>query len=391
MTARSGAGSAVQGPVGVGLIGAGNISDEYLTGLRAALDVRVLGIADLDTGRAAAQAERHGVPFSGGVTELLSRADIELVVNLTIPAVHAEVSLQALGAGKHVWTEKPLALDRAAARRVLEAARDRSLLVGNAPDTVLGEGIQTSQALLDAGRIGAPQTLLTLMQGPGPDGWHPRPQFLFEPGAGPLFDIGPYYVTTMVQLLGPVVSVQALGHRARDERVIGSGPDAGTTFPVRVDTHLSVLTTFASGVVGTSIYSFDSPQRRQLFELTGDSGALRVPVSGFDGPTELLDGEDRTHSWTTEPARGRPRSRGAGVVDLARAIRTGDPVRCGGELAYHVLDVLVSIEESASAGGTPVAVTSTAGRPRPVPPEWDPRHATVTPEPSQTPEREADR
>src|SRR6185312_6586099 len=146
----------------------------------------------------------------------------------TIPAAHAEVGLAAIAAGKHVWAEKPMALRRDDARRLLEAAGAAGLVVGNAPDTILGEGIQHSQHLLDDGEIGAPRTLLTLMQGPGPDSWHPRPQFLFARGAGPLFDIGPYYVSTMVQLLGSIVEVEALGSRPRATRVVGSGPDAGT-------------------------------------------------------------------------------------------------------------------------------------------------------------------
>jgi predicted dehydrogenase len=363
-------------PVGVGVIGAGNISDEYLKTLTAAPDVEVLGIADIDMVRAAEQAARYGIPFSGGVEQLLVLPGVELVVNLTIPAAHADLTLQAIRAGKHVWAEKPMALDRSAARRVLAEADAAGLLVGNAPDTILGEGIQTSAALLASGRIGAPQTVLTLMQGPGPDAWHPRPQFLFARGAGPLFDIGPYYVTTLVQLLGPIESVFALGHRAQHERVVGSGPDAGTRFPVDVDTHLSVLTRFASGVVGTSVYSFDSAQRRQLFEITGSSGVLRVPVSGFDGDSEVLDGDDRSTAWASVPPEGAHRERGVGVVDLARAIRSDGEPRASGRLAYHVLDVMLAIEESAAAG-SPVFIESTATAVPQVPPEWDPTARTA--------------
>lgn len=367
-------------PVGVGIIGAGNISDEYLTTLTAAPDVSVRAIADLDVERAATQAERYGIPFHGSVDELLERDDVELVVNLTIPAAHAELTLRAVRAGKHAWAEKPMALDRASAREILDAARTAGVLVGNAPDTILGEGIQTSAALLRDGRIGEPQTVLTLMQGPGPDAWHPRPQFLFARGAGPLFDIGPYYLTTLVQLLGPIAEVSAFGHRARQERVVGSGSDAGTRFPVEVDTHLSVLTRFAGGVVGTSIYSFDSPQRRQLFEITGDSGVLRVPVSGFDGPTGLLNGDDREKEWTDVEAEGAPRTRGVGVVDLARAVRGSTAPRASAQLAYHVLDVLLAIEESAAAG-EPVRIASSVASVPDLKPTWNPR--TVMTDPTQ--------
>ncbi|GAB3397511.1 Gfo/Idh/MocA family oxidoreductase [Humibacter soli] len=373
-------------PVGVGVIGAGNISDEYLSTLRAAPDVELLGIADLDIARAAEQAEKYGIPFSGTADELLDLRGVELIVNLTIPAVHAEVTLRAIQKGKHVWAEKPIALDRADARRVLDAAAAAGVLVGNAPDTILGEGIQTAAALLASGRVGAPQTVLTLMQGPGPDAWHPRPQFLFARGAGPLFDIGPYYVTTLVQLLGPIESVSAAGHRAQSERIIGSGPDAGTRFPVEVDTHLSVLSRFASGVVGTSVYSFDSPQRRQLFEITGSTGVLRVPVSGFDGDTDVLDGDDRNTEWVSAPAVGSHRERGVGAVDLARAVRSHGSPRASAQLAHHVLDVMLAIEESA-ASGAPVDIRSTAAPVAPVPPDWDP---TAAWDPDQTPHDTAD-
>jgi predicted dehydrogenase len=260
-------------------------------------------------------------------------------------------------------------MDRASAQRVLAAADAAGVSVGNAPDTILGAGIQTAQRLLADGAIGAPQTVLTLMQGPGPESWHPRPQFLFARGAGPLFDIGPYYLTTLVQLLGPVAQVAAAGHRAQAERVIGTGPDAGTRFPVDVDTHVSVLTRFRSGIVGTSIYSFDSAVRRQRFEITGEHGVLRVPVSGFNEPPAVLPGTEPDAGWTDIPPAGEPRDRGVGVLEMARAIRAGLPPRASGQLAYHVLDVLLAIEESASSG-RPVEVASTAGLVLPLDAGW---------------------
>lgn len=342
--------SAAAGPTRVAIIGAGNVSDEYLRALTAYPDLAVTAVADLDPARARAQAEKYGIAVSGTATEILRREDVDLVVNLTIPAAHAEVALAAIEAGKHVWGEKPLTLDRASARAVLDAAQAHGVVVGNAPDTILGPGIQTSHRLLAEGAIGAAHTVLTLMQGPGPDAWHPRPQFLFAKGAGPLFDIGPYYVSTLVQLLGPVATVSAVGQTPRTERVIGSGPDAGTRFPVEVSTHVSVVTTFVSGVVGTSVYSFDSPVQRQLFEVSGADGTMEVPVSGFDGPTRLLTGAERDTEWRTVPAQGVPSGRGVGVLEMARAIRAARTPRAGGELAYHALDVMLSIEESIEAG-----------------------------------------
>jgi predicted dehydrogenase len=374
--AASGAAAPGTGPVRVGIIGAGNVTGQYLPSLRSYPDIEVAGIADLDVARARAVAQEYELGFAGTTAGLLAQDDIELVVNLTIPAAHAEVALAAIASGRHVWGEKPLATDRESARAVLDAADAAGVAVGSAPDTILGQAIQQSQRLLDAGAIGAPQTLLTLMQGPGPERWHPRPQFLFAPGAGPLFDIGPYYLTTMVQLLGPVERVEAAGHRAQAERVIGSGPDAGTRFAVGVDTHLSVVTRFRSGVVGTSVYSFDSWVRRQAFEISGERGTMDVPVSGFDGPTRLLRDPDQPDGWETLPPPGHPRDRGAGVLEMARAIRAGQPPRASGRLAYHVLDVLLAIEESA-ASGQPVEITSTTDPVMALDEDWNPAAATL--------------
>jgi predicted dehydrogenase len=356
-------------PVQVGIVGAGNVSGQYLRSLITYPDIQVRGIADLDLDRAKAQAAAYGIGFAGPVAELLAIDEIELVVNLTTPAVHADVALAVIGSGRHLWGEKPLTMDRGSAQAVLAAADAAGLAVGNAPDTILGAGIQTAQRLLADDAIGAPHTVLTLMQGPGPESWHPRPQFLFARGAGPLFDIGPYYLTTLVQLLGPVAQVEAAGHRAQAERVIGTGPDAGTRFPVEVDTHVSVLTRFRSGAVGTSIYSFDSAVRRQRFEITGERGVLRVPVSGFNEPPALLRATEPDAGWSGIPPAGEPRDRGVGVLEMARAIRAGLPPRASGQLAYHVLDVMLAIEESAGSG-RPVEVASTVGPVQPLDAGW---------------------
>ena len=369
-------GPGASGPVRVGIVGAGNVSDQYLPTLLSYPDIEVRGIADLDVSRARTQAAAYGIGVAGSVAELLAGQDLELVVNLTTPAAHADVALAVIGSGRHLWGEKPLTPDRASAQAVLKAAEAAGVSVGNAPDTILGAGIQTSQRLLAAGTIGAPQTVLTLMQGPGPEAWHPRPQFLFAPGGGPLFDIGPYYLTTMVQLLGPIAAVEAAGHRARAERVIGSGPDAGTRFPVEVDTHVSVITKFRSGVVGTSIYSFDSPAARQRFEITGEHGAMQVPVSGYDGATRVLSAATPDGGWAELPAGGESRDRGIGVLEMARAIRAGRAPLASGALAYHVLDVMLAIEESASTG-RPVDVASSAPVVRPLPEDWSAASRTL--------------
>ncbi|TDV39728.1 Gfo/Idh/MocA family protein [Actinophytocola oryzae] len=363
------------GPVGVGLIGAGVISDTYLENLTAFPDVRVLMVSDLDLPRAAAQAEKHGVPRSGSVAELLADQEIELVVNLTIPAAHVDVGVAALDAGKHVWAEKPLALDRESGRKLLGTAAEKGLRVASAPDTVLGAGMQTARRAVERGRIGEPRTALAVFQTPGPESWHPAPEFLFQTGGGPLLDMGPYYLTALVQLLGPIRRVTGAGGRARDTRVIGSGPRAGTEFPVTVPTTVTALVEFERGGSAQLVLSFDSALRRVMLELTGTAGAAVLPdPNGFDGST--LVHPLGTDELVELAAEGHKASRGTGALELARAIRAGEPERASGELAYHVLDAMLAIDESITSGER-VVVESTVVVPPPLPATWDPHARTL--------------
>ncbi|WP_329045545.1 Gfo/Idh/MocA family oxidoreductase [Amycolatopsis sp. NBC_01488] len=364
------------GPVGVGIVGAGVICGTYLENLTSFPDVRVLRIADLDVDRAAARAAEHGVPRSGTVAELLDDAEVEIVVNLTIPASHVDVGLAALEAGKHVWAEKPLALDRQTGRKLLDRAQEKNLRVASAPDTVLGAGLQTARQAIDAGRIGRPLTALALFQVPGPESWHPAPEFLFQAGGGPLLDMGPYYLTTLVHLLGPIQRVTGAGGRARDTRVIGSGPRAGTEFPVTVPTTVTALVDFEAGGSAQLVLSFDSALKRTGFvELTGTLGTAVLPdPNRFDGSTALhLPGHPEPEELT---AQGHAASRGTGAVDLARAIRAGVPERASGELAYHVLDAMLAIDESLTRGQG-VEVASTVEVPPALPAGWDPYAKTL--------------
>ena len=365
------------GPVGVGVIGAGVISDQYLSNLTVFPDVEVRFIADIDLDRAAAQAEKWGVAGSGTVEQLLADDDIEIVVNLTIPAAHVEVALQVLAAGKHVWGEKPYALDRTSAAQLRDAAVAAGRTVSVAPDTFLGAGLQTALRTIRDGRIGTPLNGLTLFQSPGPESWHPSPEFLFAQGAGPLFDIGPYYITTLVQAFGPVSKVTATASKSRATRTIGSGPKAGTEFPVEVPTNHSALIQFAGGGSAQSVFSFESDRGRTGFvEIAGERGTVVFPdPNEFDGDTELhLNGADGAE---TIPAVGSTYSRGTGVVDLARSIRAGQENRVPGALAFHVLDVMVAIAEAAERGET-VLVESTV-EPSPTLPEgWDPAESTLS-------------
>ena len=366
----------MSGPVGVAVVGCGTISTAYLQNLTSFPDLRVLFCADLDIERAKAQAAAFDVPAAGSFADALAVPEVEIVVNLTVPAAHAEVSAAAVAAGKSVWVEKPLTLDTASARELLAAAGAAGVRIGCAPDTVLGAGLQTARRLIDTGTIGAPQTGLALMQGPGPESWHPDPEFLFQPGAGPLFDMGPYYLTALAAVFGPATHVAALSGRSRQTRVIGSGPRAGTEFAVAVPTHLSALIGYAGGQIATVVLSFDSPLRRNGFvEITGTTATLAMPdPNRFDGDVRVHElGAD---SWRAVPADGAADGRGLGVLDLARGLRSGAPHRASGELALHVLDIMSAIERSAASGEfEPVLTTFT--RPDALAADWDPHATTI--------------
>jgi len=366
---------ASSGPVGVGVIGAGVISNTYLENLNSFADTAVLAIGDLYPDIAEAQAEKHDIPSAGDVDTVLSNPDVEIVVNLTVPAAHAEVASKVLSAGKHVWNEKPLALDRTSAKALLDQADAAGLRVGCAPDTFLGGGLQTTRRLIEQGRIGAPLTALVLMQSPGPERWHPNPAFLFQEGAGPLFDIGPYYLTALVQFFGPIAAVAAIGARSRETRVIGSGPKAGEEFAVTVPSHVSASARFESGQSATMIFSFDSPRRRTLLEVTGSEATLEVPDPNmFFGPIGLMTRDDEEPKVVAEGKQLS--SRGTGVLDMARAGREGRPHRAQGALAYHVLDTMIAINDAIDAVSY-VKVESTVEVPPLLPEDWDPKEKTV--------------
>ncbi|MBB1155014.1 MULTISPECIES: Gfo/Idh/MocA family protein [Amycolatopsis] len=355
--------------VGVGIVGAGFISDAYLENLTAFPDLRVVGIADLDLDRARAQAARYGIPWAGSVADLLALPDGEIVVNLTVPAVHVEVSLAAVEAGKHVWTEKPIGVDRRTVRKLLDRARDVGVRVAGAPDTLLGAGHQTALRALAGGRIGAPFAALALFQTPGPEGWHPAPEFLFQAGGGPLLDIGPYYLTQLVQVFGAVRKVTGVGGRVRETRVIGAGPRAGTEFPVTVPTTVSALIEFARGGTAQVLLTFDSALRRTgVVEVSGSLGTAVLPdPNGFGGSAVVHSGGEAEEL----AAVGHSAARGTGVLDLARAVRAGVAERASGEMAYHVLDVMVAVEESMELG-VGVEVGSRVEVSELLPVEWDP-------------------
>ena len=364
------------GPVGVGVIGAGVISNQYLENLSRFPDLQVRFIADLDLDRAAEQAGKFDIEGSGSADELLARDDIEIVVNLTIPRVHVEVGMRILDAGKHVWSEKPFSLDRESGRDLLAAAEAKGLRVATAPDTVLGAGVQTALRAISDGRIGGPLTAFAQMQGPGPESWHPNPEFLFDVGGGPLFDMGPYYLTSLVNVFGAARRVTAVTNTSTATRVIGAGPRAGTEFPVNVPTHVSAMIEFDGGASAVIVLSFQSHLPRVgVVEVSGSEGSIAFPdPNRFDG-SSMLWTRGASDPVELEPV-GAAYGRGTGVVELARAIRAGVPERASGELAFHVVEIMTRITESAEKG-LPVAVESSPTRPEPLPADWDPTTRTL--------------
>lgn len=356
---------------GVAIVGVGTISKAYLDNLLTFPDVKVIGCADLDVDRAKSVAAEYSLPVAGDVDHVIDHPDVELVVNLTIPVAHAAVAAQVVEAGRHVYNEKPLVLDPAQGRDLLAAAERKGVRVGCAPDTFLGAGLQSVQRAVAGGAIGTPTSAIALLQGPGPESWHPNPRFYFQPGGGPLLDMGPYYLTALAVLLGPVTRVAATGSRAHQMRTVGRGPLAGTVFDVEVLTHVSALLQFAGGQSATAVFSFDSPLGRHDFlELTGTEATLAAPdPNQFGGPVRLR----RTHTaaWEELEVSGTTVGRGIGVLDMVRSIRSGEPHRASGELALHIVDVMTAILRSAEEGSF-VPVTSTFTVPSPLQEGWDP-------------------
>ena len=351
-------------PVGIGLIGCGTISGAYL---RAAATFDVLnfvGCADIEPAAAGRAEEAFGVPAMP-VETLLARDDVEVILNLTIPAAHTAVNLAALEAGKHAYCEKPFGLDVAEGRRVLATAAAAGLRVGCAPDTFLGGGHQTVRGLIDAGAVGKPVAGTAFMMGAGHESWHPNPAFYYQPGGGPLFDMGPYYLTALVHALGPVRRVAAITARGRDTRTIGSKPRAGEIIDVDVDTHAAGTLEFRNGCVVTVVMSFDVRLHSNRFiEIHGVDASLSAPdPNGFGGQVRVSNGrewEERplTHGYTAN-------MRSIGLADMCVGIRTGRAHRCNGELAQHVLEVMAAFGES-SAAGRHITLDSRPQRPAPL-------------------------
>ena len=361
-------------PVRVGLMGTGVISDIYLTNAAKYAEIDIVACADLDVDRARQAAAKHGVARAYSPDDLLADPGVELVINLTIPRAHAEVGVATLAAGKHLYSEKPFTIEREDAARLLASAAERDLRVGSAPDTFLGGGLQTCRHLIDAGAIGQPVAATAFVTGHGPEGWHRNPAFFYQYGGGPLLDMGPYYLTALVNLMGPVRRVTGSARASFPERTIGSEPLKGQTIAVEVPTHVAAVLDFASGAIATLVTSFDVwAADLPRIEVYGATGSLSVPdPNQFGGPIRIHTAGAK--DWSDAPLTfaSAENSRGIGVADMAAAIRAGEPHRASGELAYHVLDIMASILD-ASESGRHIDIQSTCDRPAPLPeglPDW---------------------
>ena len=353
--------------VGVGVIGCGAISAAYLKAASLFPGLKIVALADARPEAAQARAAEFGLK-ARSVDDLLKDEDVEIVLNLTIPLAHVEVGLRALAAGKHVYSEKPLGVDLAEARRLTSEAEARGLRLGCAPDTFLGGGHQTARATIDAGRIGRPVGGTAFFMCPGHERWHPNPGFYYLRGGGPMLDMGPYYITDLVNLLGPVESVVGAATRSREQRLVTSEPLKGSRVPVEVATHVTGVLRFVSGAAVAITMSFDVPKHGHApIEIYGESGSLVVPDPNYFGGKVQIAAPGK--SWRSVPVKapyadGNYRS--LGLADMAAAIRSGRPHRASGALALHVLETMLAFQTSSDEGRA-VAIASRPERPAPLP------------------------
>ena len=354
-------------PARIGVIGCGNICGIYFKNARTFDILETLACADLIPERAEARAAEFGIPKVCTVDEMLADPEIEIVLNLTIPNAHADVAMRAVQAGKSVHNEKPLTITRAEGRALLDAAAENGVRVGAAPDTFMGAGIQTCRKLIDDGAIGLPVAATAFMTCHGHESWHPDPEFYYKIGGGPMFDMGPYYLTAMIALMGPIRRVTGSTRITFPQRTITSEAKNGQKIDVEVPTHVAGVIDFACGAVATIITSFDVwGANLPGIEIYGSEGSLSVPdPNGFGGPVRTKLGRDEwedvelTHPYAEN-------SRGIGAADMAYALRSGRPHRANGEMAFHVLDAMHAFHD-ASNEGRHVELSSTCPQPAAMP------------------------
>lgn len=351
----------------VGIIGCGNISGIYFSAKQKFPILDIVACADLVPARAEAAAAEHDIAAMG-VQELLNDDEIRIVINLTIPAAHSDVSQAALNHGKCSYSEKPLALNTRDGKMILDLAKQNGLRVGCAPDTFLGAGIQTCRKLIDDGWIGEPIAASAFMTNHGHESWHPDPEFYYQAGGGPMLDMGPYYLTALVNLMGPVQRVTGSARATFPQRTITSQPKYGKVIDVEVPTHVLGVLDFANGAIGTVLTTFDVWSASLPFiEIYGTEGTMSVPdPNTFGGPVRVRRYTNR--EWSEIPLTHlyAENSRGLGVADMATALVSGRPHRANGDLAYHVLEIMESIHV-ASEENRHVQIQSACERPAALP------------------------
>ncbi|MDE2635435.1 MAG: Gfo/Idh/MocA family oxidoreductase [Chloroflexota bacterium] len=350
----------------VGIIGTGNIAPAYIQGCAPFDVIKIAACADILTDRAQAFAAEHGL-VAYSVDDLLARDDIDIVVNLTLPLAHAEVSLQIIEAGKHAYSEKPLAVTRADGEAIIKAAKAAGLRMGCAPDTFLGGGGQTARKAIDDGLIGAPVAATATWLSHGHESWHPNAGFYYLEGGGPMLDLGPYYVTALINLMGPVARASGAARMTFPERIATSEALKDQRLPVEVNTHVAGTLEFESGAIASVIMSFDVwGNHLPWIEIHGEDGSLSVPdPNRFDGEVSVVKGG--TQEWVDIPLTHSTNiGRGAGVADMAYAIQSGRPHRASGDLAFHALDVMLALEESSELGRH-IEIKSTLEQPLAIP------------------------
>jgi len=338
----------------IGIAGIGNISKVYLDNLTGMFGqrVKVTAVTDILFERAEKAAADYGLKAFRSVREMVKGSAVDMVLNLSQPKFHYEIALACVKAGKHIYNEKPLCVNADDAARLLETAAAKGVRVGGAPDTFLGAGIQTSIKLLNDGWIGKPVAAAAFMLNHGPEDWHPSPEFFYKNGGGPMFDMGPYYLTALIAALGPVSRVSGSAKIGIKKRTITSEPLRGTVIDVEVPTYISGVLEFSNGAVGTIITSYEVYSHTLPFiEIYGTEGTLRLPdPNTFGGPVYVR--RFRENEWSQLPLlKNYPEnSRGIGITDMAEAIEENRPHRACGELAFHVLNMMHGIHEASAHG-----------------------------------------
>ena len=341
-------------PVNVAMIGVGCISGIYLENITKTFkDVKLIGVCDLVRERAEQAQQKYGVPkLYETMYDAFSDPEVELVLNLTRPYEHFEVSKAALEAGKHVYSEKPLGASLEEGQALVKLAQEKGLMLGGAPDTFMGAGIQTCRKLIDDGWIGVIVGSAAFMICHGHETWHPDPDFYYQYGGGPMFDMGPYYLTALINLCGGIHSVMSASKKSFAKRMITSQPFAGTPIDVNVNTYVAGTIKYDSGAIGTLFTTFDVYYPSQArFEIYGSRGTLFVPdPNGFGGPVKLFRPEDGEIREIPLLFDYKQNSRALGLDDMAVAIRTGREARADYRQTFHVLDAMTGFERSAASG-----------------------------------------